>query len=173
MEVRNDGAQLWARSGVVLGDSKAVLGRQGVTLGPDPGSTAVCTIGGVIADNSGGMRCSVERDVYHLIVDARIVLPSDTIVDTAAGDLRFQEQTPELHAGLLELRDRIRSDSVLADRLRNKFSIRNTNGIRLNAFLDKDQPVKILLKLMVSSEGIFGAVTESVINTVRLPRKKL
>lgn len=47
MEVRNDGAQLWARSGVVLGDSKAVLGRQGVMLGPDPGSTAVCTIGGV------------------------------------------------------------------------------------------------------------------------------
>ncbi|CAB0697419.1 FAD-binding protein [Corynebacterium diphtheriae] len=65
MEVRNDGAQLWARSGVVLGDSKAVLGRQGVMLGPDTGSTAVCTIGGVIADNSGGMRCSVERDVYH------------------------------------------------------------------------------------------------------------
>lgn len=34
MEVRNDGAQLWARSSVVLGDSKAVLGRQGVMLGP-------------------------------------------------------------------------------------------------------------------------------------------
>ncbi|CAB0865849.1 FAD-binding protein [Corynebacterium diphtheriae] len=45
-------------------------------LSPDPGSTAVCTIGGVITDNSGGMRCSVERDVYHSIVDARIVLPS-------------------------------------------------------------------------------------------------
>lgn len=172
MEVRNDGAQLWARSGVVLGDAQAVLGRQGVMLGPDPGSTAVCTIGGVVADNSGGMRCSVDRDVYHSIVDARIVLPSGTIVDTSAGDLRFQEQEPELHAGLIELRDRIRSDSALTDRLRKKFSIRNTNGIRLDAFLDEDQPVKILLKLMVSSEGIFGVVTESVINTVRLPRKK-
>ncbi|CAB0798370.1 FAD-binding oxidoreductase [Corynebacterium diphtheriae] len=72
-------AKLWARSGVVLGDAQAVLGRQGVMLAPEPGSTAVCTIGGVIADNSRGMRCSVERDAYHSIVDARIVLPSGTI----------------------------------------------------------------------------------------------
>ncbi|WP_268906069.1 FAD-binding protein [Corynebacterium diphtheriae] len=98
MEVRNDGAQLWARSGVVLGDSKAVLGRQGVMLGSDPGSTAVCTIGGVIADNSGGMRCSVERDVYHSIVDARIVLGMARLVLLVLTDIKEPPSLPKASA---------------------------------------------------------------------------
>lgn len=172
LEVLDDGAKLWSRPGTILGDAQAILGRSGVMLGPDPGSTSVCTIGGVIADNAGGMRCSIERDTYHCIEHARIVLPSGSVVDTAQGDEAFKLQEPALHQGLLELRDRIRSDSQLVQRLRTKFSIRNTNGLRLDAFLDEDQPVRILLKLMVSSEGTLGAVTESVIRTVPLPKKR-
>ncbi|MCS4535060.1 FAD-binding and (Fe-S)-binding domain-containing protein [Corynebacterium sp. HS2168-gen11] len=172
MEVHNDGAVLHAKPGVVMADAQAVLGRYGYMLGPDPGSTPVCTVGGVVADNAGGMRCTVERDSYHSLQDATIVLPSGSIIDTAAGDAAFQAQEPELHAGLLQLRDRIRSDAALVARLKKKFSIRNTNGIRLDAFIDEDEPVRILLRLMVSSEGIFGALTDIVMKTVALPKKK-
>ncbi|GAA1473927.1 FAD-binding and (Fe-S)-binding domain-containing protein [Corynebacterium felinum] len=172
MEVLDDGARLWSRPGVVLGDAQAVLNRYGFMLGPDPGSTPVCTIGGVIADNAGGMRCTVERDSYHSIENARIVLPSGSVVDTAAGDDAFAAAEPELHAGLVALRDEIRADRTLVARLRQKLSIRNTNGIRLDAFLDEDEPVRILLRLMVSSEGIFGAITEATLRTIELPRKK-
>lgn len=169
MEVRADGAEIWTRPGVVLGDAQAALSRYGYMLGPDPGSTSVATIGGVIADNSGGMRCTVERDIYHSLVSAKFVLPSGTIVDSEdpAG---FEAAEPALAARLRELRDEIRADQELVEFLRTKFSIRNTNGIRLDAFLDEDEPVRILMRLLVSSEGIFGAITESVIKTVKLPR---
>ncbi|MCQ9336661.1 FAD-binding oxidoreductase [Corynebacterium phoceense] len=172
MEVRDSGAKLWSRPGVILGDAQAVLGRHGFMLGPDPGSTSVCTIGGVLADNSGGMRCSLERDAYHCVDELTFVLPSGTIVDTAKGDAALKAQEPELHAQLLEFRDRLRANTDMVEFLRRKFSIRNTNGLRLDAFLDEDEPVHILKRLLVGSEGIFGAITESVIKTVKLPRVK-
>ncbi|MDK8700073.1 FAD-binding and (Fe-S)-binding domain-containing protein [Corynebacterium pseudodiphtheriticum] len=172
MEVREGGKVLWSRPGVVLGDAQAVLGRDGFMLGPDPGSTSVCTIGGVLANNAGGMRCRLENDSYHSIRQAEFVLPSGTIVDTRAGDAKFRSQEPELHAGLLQLRDKIRSDEQLVTHLREKFSIRNTNGLRLDAFLDEEEPVRILMRLLVGSEGIFGAFTECELATVALPKKK-
>ncbi|MEZ2189214.1 FAD-binding and (Fe-S)-binding domain-containing protein [Corynebacterium sp. CCM 9204] len=174
MEIRDGGKRIWSRPGVVLGDAQAVLARHGYMIGPDPGSTSVCTIGGVLADNAGGMRCSLERDSYHTLEDATFVLPSGTIVDTTDPDAEAKLETsdPELVAGILALRDEIRGDTDLVALLRRKFSIRNTNGLRLDAFLDEDTPVRILMRLMVGSEGIFGAITESVIRTIQLPRYK-
>lgn len=172
MEIRDEGATLWSRPGTVLGDAQAVLGRYNYMLGPDPGSTSVCTIGGVLADNSGGMRCALERDSYHCIKELVFVLPSGTVVDTKHGDAAFQKQEPELHARLIEFRDRLRADTETVEFLRKKFSIRNTNGLRLDAFLDEDEPVQILKRLLIGSEGIFGAIVESEIAAVPLPKVK-
>lgn len=172
MEVREESRKLWSRPGVILGDAQAVLSRHGFMLGPDPGSTSVCTIGGVLADNSGGMRCSLERDSYHSIEELIFVLPSGTIVDTSRGDEAFRKQEPKLHADLLAFRDKLRANTEMVEFLRTKFSIRNTNGLRIDAFLDEDEPVHILKRLLIGSEGIFGAITESVIRTVKLPRVK-
>ncbi|WP_165242307.1 FAD-binding and (Fe-S)-binding domain-containing protein [Corynebacterium lizhenjunii] len=172
MEVRDGGAALWSRPGVVLGDAQAVLGRHGFMLGPDPGSTSVCTIGGVLADNAGGMRCSLERDSYHCIEDMIFVLPSGTVVNTESGDAAFAAQEPQLHADLLAFRDELRANTELVEFLRKKFSIRNTNGLRLDAFLDEDEPVHILKRLLIGSEGIFGAIIEATMRTVALPKVK-
>ena len=56
--------------------------------------------------------------------------------------------------------------------IRDRFSIRNTNGLRVDAFLDEDEPVRILMRLLVGSEGIFGAFTEVEMRTIELPKKK-
>lgn len=174
MRVLDGGERLWSRPGVILGDAQAVLSRHGYMIGADPGSTSVCTIGGVLADNSGGMRCSVDRDSYHTLEDATFVLPSGTIVDTTSptADADLKAAVPQLYQGLVDIAERIRSDAELSAFLRKKFTIRNTNGLRLDAFLDEDSPTRMLMRLLVSSEGIFGAITESVIRTVKLPRHK-
>ncbi|MBN9643541.1 FAD-binding and (Fe-S)-binding domain-containing protein [Corynebacterium mendelii] len=174
MKVLDGGRRIWSRPGVVLGDAQAVLARHGYMIGADPGSTSVACIGGIVADNSGGMRCTIERDSYHTIEDAVMVLASGTLVDTRdphCGD-KLAEDEPEIYHGLLRLRDEIRADDELVDLLRRKFSIRNTNGLRIDAFLDEDAPERILMKLMVGSEGIFGCLTEVVLRTVELPRVK-
>lgn len=172
MEVLDGGKRFRCRPGVILGDAQAVLRRHGFMLGPDPGSTASASVGGVVATNAGGMRCKIERDSYHTLDQAEFVLTNGEIVDTRKGDDAFKKQCPELHQQLIQLRDRIRSDKALVERLEKKFSIRNTNGLRVDAFLDEDEPVHILKRLLVGSEGIFGAFTEIEMRTIELPKQK-
>ena len=65
MSIEDRGLALRARPGVILGHARAYLRGYGRRLGPDPASIDACTIGGVIANNAGGMRCTIERDSYH------------------------------------------------------------------------------------------------------------
>jgi FAD/FMN-containing dehydrogenase len=55
-EVEDDGRRVRARPGTIHGHINSLLERHGRRLGPDPASSHACTIGGVIANNAGGMR---------------------------------------------------------------------------------------------------------------------
>ena len=78
----------------------------------------------------------------------------------------FAEREPELAHGLAQIRDEIRADPALAERIRRKFEIKNTTGYRLVAFLDADEPLEIFRRLLVGSEGTLGFVSEAVFETV-------
>lgn len=64
-----------------------------------------------------------------------------------------------------------RGDAELTARIRAKHTIKNTNGYRLDAFLDGDSPVRILRGLMVGSEGTLGFISEVVFDTLPLDRE--
>ena len=68
-----------------------------------------------------------------------------------------------------EIRDEIRADAELSERIRKKFRIKNTMGYRLCAFLDADEPVEIFRRLLIGSEGTLGFIAEAVLETVPLP----
>lgn len=171
MVVEDEAQALRARPGTVLSHANAVLKPHGRRLGPDPASAAVATVGGVVANNSGGMRCTVQRDAYQTVRSMTIVLASGTVVDTAAPDaeLRFAAAEPELAQGLLDMRAELLADADLAARIRSKFTIRNTTGYRLVALLDAETPLEIFRRLMVGSEGTLGFMAEVVIDTLPAP----
>jgi D-lactate dehydrogenase len=161
------------RPGTVLGYANRVLAPHGRKLGPDPASTDIATVGGVVANNSGGMRCGTTADSYSTVRSLSFVLPSGTMIDTAAPGAaeRFAAAEPELAAGLEEIRDEIRADAELCERIRRKFAIKNTTGYRLCAFLDAEAPLEIFRRLLVGSEGTLGFVAEAVFETVPLPAR--
>ncbi|HEX3734019.1 MAG TPA: FAD-binding and (Fe-S)-binding domain-containing protein [Solirubrobacterales bacterium] len=169
--VEDDGEIARIKPGTVLGHANRVLAPHGRKLGPDPASTDIATVGGVVANNSGGMRCGVTRDSYSTVRAMTFVLPSGTTIDTAAPDAaeRFAEAEPELAAGLAEIRDEIRADEELSVRIRAKFAIKNTTGYRLCAFLDAEEPLEIFRRLVVGSEGTLAFLAEVVFETVPLP----
>jgi D-lactate dehydrogenase len=171
MVAEDGGARLRARPGTILGHANAVLRPLGRRLGPDPASADVATIGGVIANNAGGMRCTLERNAYHTVSSLTLLLASGTVIDTAAPDAEaaFAAAEPELAAGLMQLRSELLADDKLAQRVRHKFSIRNTNGYALLALLDGDTPLEIFRRLIVGSEGTLAFVAEAVINTIPAP----
>jgi D-lactate dehydrogenase len=168
-----DGAEsVGVGCGTVLGHVNRVLAEHGRKLGPDPASTDIACVGGVVANNSGGMRCGVARDSYSTVSALKFVLPSGTSIDTAAdgAEERFAEAEPELAAGLAEIRDEIRADDELSERIRKKFEIKNTTGYRLCAFLDADTPLEIFRRLLVGSEGTLAFIAEATFETVEFPK---
>jgi D-lactate dehydrogenase len=169
--VEDDGARARVKPGTILGHANRVLAPHGRKLGPDPASTDTCTVGGVVANNSGGMRCGVTKDSYSTVRELTFVLPSGTKIDTGAPGAaeRFAAEEPELVAGLEAIRDEIRADAELAERIRRKFAIKNTTGYRLCAFLDADEPLEIFRRLLVGSEGTLAFVAEVVFETVPQP----
>jgi D-lactate dehydrogenase len=171
--VEEDGALARIKPGTVLGHANRLLAPYGRKLGPDPASTDIACVGGVIANNSGGMRCGVTKDSYSTVRSMTLVLPSGTTIDTAAPDAaeRFAEAEPELAAGLAAIREEILADPELSERIRRKFAIKNTTGYRLCAFLDAEQPLEIFRRLVIGSEGTLAFVAEAVFETVPLPAR--
>lgn len=169
--IEDDGARLRVRPGTILAHATAALRRHGRRLGPDPASADVATIGGVIANNAGGMRCRLDRDAYHTVSAMTLVLPSGTVIDTGAAEAetRFATAEPELADGLIRLRAELLADEQLSARVRHKFSIRNTTGYCLAALLDGDTPLEIFRRLVVGSEGTLAFVAEAVIDTLPAP----
>ena len=171
--VHDEGARVTIGPGVVLGHANKVLEPYGTKLGPDPASTDIATVGGVVANNSGGMRCGVRFDSYSTVEAMTFITPSGTVIDTSQPDAEqaFRDAEPDLAKGLLTIRSEIISDPELTARIRKKFEIKNTTGYRLCAFLDGETPVEIFRRLIVGSEGTLAFIASVTFRTVPLPKK--
>ncbi len=85
---------LRSRPGTILARANAALKPYGCRLGPDPGSKAACTIGGVVANNASGMCCGTVENSYRTVRSMTLVLPSGTVVDTGAADAEERSPRP-------------------------------------------------------------------------------
>ncbi|MEU6761787.1 FAD-binding and (Fe-S)-binding domain-containing protein [Streptomyces sp. NPDC046853] len=173
IEVIGDGGQARIGPGTTILRANATLARHGRVLGPDPASAIACTIGGVVANNASGMTAGTTRNSYRTVASLTFVLPTGTVVDTADpdADALLAHAEPALCEGLLAIKREIEADRELTARIRAKYEIKNTNGYRLDAFLDGTTPVEILRGLMVGSEGTFGFISEVVFDTLPLDRQ--
>jgi len=171
VEVLEDGLKARVGPGTILGHANKVLAPYGRKLGPDPASTDIATVGGVVNNNSGGMRCGVTYDSYSTVTGMTFVLPSGTKIDTEAegAEEEFAAKEPALADGLMKIREEILADQAFADRIRHKFEIKNTTGYRLCAFLDGETPLEIFRRLIIGSEGTLAFVASVTFDTVELP----
>jgi D-lactate dehydrogenase len=168
VEVRDGGRSLWAQAGLIGARANQALIPYRSKIGPDPASISTCTIGGILANNSSGMCCGVEQNAYHTLQSLKFVLPSGTIIDTRDpnADEIFHAREPELARGILDLKANIESNSVLRERIRNKYRTKNTTGYGLNAFIDFERAVDIFQHVLIGSEGSLAFIAEAILNTV-------
>ncbi|MEZ5071604.1 MAG: FAD-binding and (Fe-S)-binding domain-containing protein [Bacteroidales bacterium] len=167
-EVREEGRIVRVEPGMTGKQVNQVLAPYGRKFGPDPASVNSAMVGGIIANNASGMSCGIHANAYATLRSARIILADGTLLDTADPDSRaeFARSHAPLLDGLTALRERILAAPALAGRIREKYKIKNTTGYSLNALTDFEDPVEILLHLLVGSEGTLGFVSRADFDTV-------
>ena len=68
--------------GVLNAEVNAAAGEHGLFYAPDPASTAICSIGGNIATNAGGMRCAKYGVTRESVLALKVVLPDGRVLVT-------------------------------------------------------------------------------------------
>jgi D-lactate dehydrogenase len=167
-KILDDGYRIRLQPGIIGGLANGYLIPFGRKIGPDPASINAAMIGGIAANNASGMCCGTSQNSYRTVSSMRIILHDGTLLDTADPHSRksFYKSHPKLVADIENLGRKVKENSVLADRIRRKFKIKNTTGYSLNALVDYDDPLDIIVHLMIGSEGTLGFISEIVYNTV-------
>ena len=81
LEIDLDAGQIVVEPGVTNLDVTRAVSGDGFYYAPDPSSQQVCTIGGNIAENSGGAHCLKYGFTVNHVLGATVVLPDGELVE--------------------------------------------------------------------------------------------
>lgn len=167
-EIIDNGGGIRLQPGVIGGHANRYLAPYGRKIGPDPASINAAMIGGIAANNASGMCCGTSQNSYRTVVGMRLLFQDGTLLDTAdpASRDEFRHTRKDLLDAIDTLGKEVRAHTVLAERIRRKYKIKNTTGFSLNALVDFEDPFDILLHLMIGSEGTLGFISEITYQTV-------
>ena len=166
--VAADGERITLQPGIVGAWVNQILKPLGRVFPPDPASIGSAMVGGIVANNASGMNCGTHANSDRMLISARLVLPDGTVLDTGdeASREAFRHSHPEFIADIESLRDRIRANQPLADRIRKKYSIKNVTGLNLRPFIAYDDPFDIIAHSVVGSEGTLAFISQVTMRTL-------
>ena len=164
-----DSSTITLQPGLVGARVNQILKPHGRVFPPDPASIGSAMVGGIVANNASGMNCGTHANSDRMLLSARLVLPDGSVLDT--GDEKSREAFGRSHADFIakieSLRDRIRANKPLADRIRKKYSIKNVTGLNLRPFIAYDDPFDIIAHCVVGSEGTLAFISQVTMRTLR------
>lgn len=173
-EISEDGHAITLQPGIIGAAANRLLAPYHRKIGPDPASIATCKVGGIAANNASGMCCGVKDNSYHTLNAMHVIFADGSDVDTACEQsvARFRETHATLLTSIRELSNDIRANPALCDKIRYLYRLKNTMGYGINALLDYDDPLDVLIHLMIGSEGTLGFIASITYRTIALPQAR-
>lgn len=166
-EVLEEGKAVRLQPGIIGQRVNEILKPYGQKFAPDPASVKSAMVGGIVMNNASGMNCGTHANSDKVLRSARMVLADGTCLDTGNPESRraFQEKRPDFIRRIEELRDQVRVNKSLAERIRYKYAIKNVTGLNILPFICFDDPFDIIAHLLVGSEGTLAFLSEVTMAT--------
>jgi FAD/FMN-containing dehydrogenase/Fe-S oxidoreductase len=168
-----EGRRCEVEPGLVQGELNAMVEPHGLVFGADTSTSDVATLGGMVGNNSAGMRSLVFGTTADQILSLRCVLASGETIELAPlgrqearRRSRHADATARLLGGAIEIGDRY------GDEIRRRFPrmIRRVSGYGLDALVDTE--VLDLTRLVCGSEGTLAVVTRAEFRLHPLPEAR-
>ena len=162
-----DGSSIRLQPGIVGERINELLKPYGRKFSPDPASVKSAMAGGIIINNASGMNCGTHANSDRMLISARMVFADGTVLDTGSADSRsqFAQNKPQFIRKINEMRDRVRANHLLTERIRYKYSIKNVTGLNILPLVLFDDPFDIITHLLVGSEGTLAFLSEATMRT--------
>lgn len=80
LEVDEENLTAWVEPGVITYEFNQLIEKKGLFYPPDPGSQKICTIGGNVAENAGGLRGLKYGVTRDYIMGVEMVLPNGEVM---------------------------------------------------------------------------------------------
>lgn len=166
-EVLEEGKVIRLQPGIIGQRVNEILKPYGQKFAPDPASVKSAMVGGIVMNNASGMNCGTHANSDKVLRSVRMVLADGTRLDTGNPESRraFQEKRPDFIRRIEELRDQVRANKSLAERIRYKYAIKNVTGLNILPFIRFDDPFDIIAHLLVGSEGTLAFLSEVTMAT--------
>ncbi len=152
---------------MVKAELNALLERSGRWMPVDPSSYRSCTVGGMVANNSSGVRTPKYHSTIDYVTSLRVVLPGDGPVEvrpmTTQSALESDPKARKVAGLLLDNQKSIEAERAPVTK--------NSSGYRLERVLHDG--IVDLPKLFVGSEGTLGITTEAVLKTSPRPESRV
>ena len=170
LELDLEGRSCVVEPGVIQGGLNSLVEPHGLVFGADTSTSDVATLGGMVGNNSAGMRSIVYGTTRDQILSLRCVLASGEIVDLepmsrqeAVKRARQADAKARLIRGALDIGERY------AEEIKRRYPdmIRRVSGYGLDALLNPD--TLDLTHLVCGSEGTLALVTQAEFRLQELP----
>ena len=167
-------SEKWARvqPGIVLSELNKYLAKSDLLFGPDPSSSDMCKLGGMLANNSSGPHTLRYGSVKDNVQSLRVRMEGGGWLNARPYDLddpqlrQLLNDRPSLQTILALVQDH--KELIRAKRPRVS---KNSSGYNLFDLLDGlERQVFDLPKLLVGSEGTLGIFSEATLTLVDRPQ---
>ncbi len=170
LEIDVENRRCVVEPGVVQGELNALVEPEGLVFGADTSTSDVATLGGMVGNNSAGMRSIVYGTTRDQILSIRCVLANGEVVNLepmsrreATKRARHADAKARLIQGALDIGDRYSGEI----KRRYPDMIRRVSGYGLDALVDPD--TLDLTHLVCGSEGTLALVTRAEFRLQELP----